>query len=236
MKPSANFKIGSAFGIDIQLHWSFFLLPLVVACISVFQGDSIYQMALWIVFLVIILASVLIHEMGHALAAKRTGIPIVDIMLTPICGLARLERAPDTPRDEVIVALAGPLTNFCLAAVMGMLIMASGADFSVNPNEIRGSLLLTVFCVNASLFLLNLLPIFPMDGGRVMRAVMAMFLDGRKATLVAARLGQFFSVLAVLAGIYWNVLPLVIIGFFLFFTAEQEIRMQRFYPDESTSQ
>lgn len=232
MKPTASIKLGTAFSIDILLHWSFFLLPLIVVWFSVEQGDSISQTALWMVFLIIILSSVLIHELGHALAAKRLGIPILDIMLTPICGLARLERAPERPRDEVVVALAGPVANCLVAVIPGLLVWFNGVTFSVHPDQVRASLLLTIFWINASLFLLNLLPIFPMDGGRILRAIMAMCLDSEKATFLAARLGQALSVVICIAGAIWNVWPLVIIGVFLLFTAEQEIRLHRFYPDE----
>jgi len=234
MKPIANIKLGTAFGIDVLLHWSFFVLPVVVIWFSASQGDSVWQTAVWLILLVVILASVLIHELGHALAARRLGIPIDDIMLTPICGLARLERAPDTPKDEIIVAMAGPLANGLVVLILGFIVLATHANFPFDPDEIRASLLLTLLWVNGALFLLNLLPIFPMDGGRVLRALLALSFSDFRATRIAARLGQALSILAALSGLYWRFQPLVIIGIFLLLTAEQEIRLQRLCPDEAT--
>ena len=102
---TANLKLGRAFGIDVLLHWSFFLLPLLVIWLSWSQGDPVYVTAIRMVFLIVILASVLFHEFGHALVAGYFGIPTQDILLTPICGLARLRRAPDSPSQEIMVAL-----------------------------------------------------------------------------------------------------------------------------------
>ncbi len=232
MKLGPNLTLGKAFGIDILLHWSFFLLPLLVILLSVTQGDSLGVTGLWVVLLLVILASVLWHEMGHALVARRLGIPILDIMLTPICGLARLARAPDSPRDEVLVALAGPLANGVLAALCGLLIWATGREFATEPDAFPGDLLLTLFWIQTALFALNLLPIFPMDGGRVLRAILAMRLNGSRATELAARLGQTVSLVAAILGLVYRFYPLTIIAVFLMLTAEQEIRQHRLYPDK----
>ena len=234
MKPSAALKLGTAFRIDVLLHWSFFLLPLMVVWMSRSQGDPISQTAVWMVLLVMILACVLIHEFGHALAARALGIPIIDIMLTPVCGLARLQHAPNRPRDEILVSLAGPVANLICAALLALLIWLRGVSFSVHPELIRGNLLLAIFWINAALFALNLLPIFPMDGGRILRAFLATVTDSGNATLLAARLGQVFSVGTLLAGVYWQVFPLVLIGIFLLITAEQEVRQLALDPQRGT--
>ena len=181
--------------------------------------------------LILILASVLLHELGHALAARKLGIPILDIMLTPICGLARLKRAPDRPRDELLVAFAGPLTNGLIALVFAVFLWVNGVEFSMRAEDIHGNLLLTIFWINTSLFVLNLLPVFPMDGGRVLRALLSMFVDKGKATLVSARLGQLLSLVACITGVVTGVFPLIIIGIFLLVMAEQEIRLHRMSPD-----
>lgn len=217
-------KLGTAFGIDILLHWSFFILPVVVISWSVALGDSISVTALWLVLLVVILASVLLHELGHGLAAKWLGIPIVDIMLTPICGLARLARAPDHPREEVCVAIAGPVANLICGALLALLLYLTQTPFSIEPLIVRSSLMLTLLWVNVALCVLNLLPVFPMDGGRIFRAVLAMFIEEKLATRIAVRTGQFFSLAAVLIGLNRGIYPLVIIGAFLILTAENEIR------------
>ncbi|MCP4082366.1 MAG: hypothetical protein GY743_19205 [Planctomycetaceae bacterium] len=230
MKPSATIKLGTAFGIDILLHWSFFILPLLIGWLSWYHGQALSTTAVWMVLLVVVLFSVLLHELGHALTAEKLGIPIIDIMLTPICGLARLERAPARPWDEVMVALAGPLANLAAASLLGLLMWIRGEAFSIDPRAINASLWLTLLWINLSLFAINLLPIFPMDGGRILRAFLAMGMDSTRATQVAARLGQIMSILAIAAGIYWHIVALVIIGIFLIATAEQEIRQHFLYP------
>ena len=224
MKHSATLRLGKAFGIDVLLHWSFFLLPLIIVWLSMAQGESISVSAIWVVLLIIILASVLLHELGHGLAAKKLGIPILDIMLTPICGLARLERPPDTPRDEVLVSLAGPLANAVAAAILGVIALATGHSLVIDEQVIRSSLLLTTFWVNVSLCVLNLLPVFPMDGGRILRAAMAMKMEPKTATLAAARLGQFVALLAIGLGIVTKFYALCLIGAFLIWTAQGELR------------
>ncbi|MGI9518316.1 MAG: site-2 protease family protein [Pirellulaceae bacterium] len=232
MKFGPNLQLGKAFGIDILLHWSFFLLPLLVILLSVTQGDSWQVTGLWIVLMLVILASVLWHELGHALAARRLGIPIVDIMITPICGLARLAHAPDSPRDEVLVALAGPMANGILAVLFGLIVWSTGRDFATEPATFRGDLLLTLLWIQVALCVLNLLPIFPMDGGRVLRAVLAMRMNGSRATEIAARMGQVVSLVAAIVGLVYKFYPLTIIAIFLMLTAEQELRQHRLYPDE----
>ncbi len=230
MKPSATIKLGTAFGIDILLHWSFFFLPLLVGWFAWYHGQPLSTTAVWMVLLVVVLFSVLLHELGHALTAEKLGIPIIDIMLTPICGLARLERAPARPWDEVLVALAGPLANLGAASLLAILIWIRGESFSIDPKMINDSLWLTLLWINLCLFAINLLPIFPMDGGRILRAFLAMAMDNSRATKVAARLGQIMSVLAIAAGVYWQIVALVVIGIFLIATAEQEIRQHFLYP------
>lgn len=230
MKPSATIKLGTAFGIDVLLHWSFFLLPLLLGWFAWANGHSISQTAVWAVLLVVVLGSVLLHELGHALMARKLGIPIIDIVLTPICGLARLERSPASPWDEVRVALAGPLGNLLIAIALGAVLWFRKVAFTWDPGVIGGSILLTLFWINLCLCVINLLPIFPMDGGRIFRALLAMVTNNAKATALAARLGQLLSVLVIGWGICVGFYPFIVVGSALILLAEQEMRQHFLYP------
>lgn len=232
MKPSATIKLGSAFGIDVLLHWSFFLFPLLIGWLAWVSGHSISQTAVWTVLLIVVLGSVLLHELGHALTAKKLGIPIIDIVLTPICGLARLERSPAGPWDEVRVAIAGPLVNLLVAMILGLVLGWQQVTFSLDPTVITSSIVLTLFWINLSLCVINLLPIFPMDGGRILRAVLSMALDNAKATTLAARLGQLLSICVVFLGLYSGFYPFVVVGTALMLMAEQELRQHFLYPSK----
>ncbi len=229
MRPP-NLKLGTAFGIDVLLHWSFFLLPLAVVWLSIRQEDSAMVLALRLALLMLILASVLWHELGHALAGRAFGIPTQDILITPICGLARLLRAPDSPRDEIVVALAGPLANGLVAATAAAIAWAGGLSLRLGDNPLNLHVLPAIFWINLALFGLNLIPIFPMDGGRILRAVLAGFMNPRVATLVAGRIGQVGSLVAIAVGLIGGNPALTIVGIFLWIMAEQEIRWNRLMP------
>jgi len=189
--------------------------------------------ALWFgVFMMSLFLCVILHEYGHALAARRYGVRTVDIILTPLGGIARLLKMPDKPWQELIVALAGPMVNVVIAAAI-FLVMYFGFgihpllvlgedpyDFHGHPDRFFSMLMLT----NAALLFFNLLPVFPMDGGRVLRSLIALRLDKVKATLIATRIGQVFSVFFFLYGIYSSNYILALIGIFIFQGAYMEYR------------
>ncbi len=222
-----NVKLGTALGIEVLLHWSFFILPIIIVGISVRHGEPSGMIGLRLVLLTVILASVFWHELGHAMAAKIFGIPTRDIMLTPLCGLARLERAPATPRDEIIVALAGPIANGLVATLVGAAILLTGGSIRLGNDILDLRFLPALYWINVSLFALNLIPIFPMDGGRVFRAVLEWFIPERQATWIAVRSGQAGSVVVIGWGLMaWN-FALVLIGAFLLIAAQQELTWQK---------
>lgn len=225
--PSGELKLGRAWGIDIRLHWTFFALPFVIAGISYHQSDPPAVIALRLVLLIVILASVLLHEIGHAMIARAIGIGTRDILITPLCGLARLERSPENWASEIAVSLAGPLSNGIVAGLIAIATFFAGVDLKLGGHIMETGFLAAIFWINLALFGINLIPIFPMDGGRVLRALLCHPFGQRQATIIAARSGQ----LAALAGIVWGLMawniPLLMIGVFLVIAAQHELDSMR---------
>ena len=170
---------------------------------------------------------VLLHELGHALAARRFGIPTIDITLYPIGGVARLERMPRAAGAELVIALAGPAVNFVIAAAIGALLFSaaalSGLEWSLD--SFLGELLV----INLGLGLFNLVPAFPMDGGRVLRAALSTFWGRVQATRVASIVGQVLAVLFAVAAVQWTNNPTYIaLAAFIFFAARNEEAQVRY--------
>ena len=156
-----------------------------------------------VAFILLLFAAVTLHEYGHALTARKFGIRTRDITLYPIGGVARLERMPEKPIQELWVALAGPAVNVVIAAVLFAYLLVSNALVPLNQLTLTtGSFIERLMIVNISLVLFNLIPAFPMDGGRVLRAILAMNMDYVKATNIAAIIGQGAALLFGLAGRY----------------------------------
>lgn len=217
-----SFPIGHLFGSQIRVHVTFFLLLAWIGFSSWQQGGTAAA-AQGILFIIAIFACVVAHEYGHALMARHFGIRTLDITLLPIGGLARLEKMPEEPRREIAVALAGPAVNLAIAvgliAVLGARIDASMIDEIENPAI---GFLARLASVNLFLALFNLVPAFPMDGGRVLRALLAMKYSRAVATRYAALAGQAlafgFGFLGLMAG---NPL-LVFIAIFIYLAATAE--------------
>jgi Zn-dependent protease/predicted transcriptional regulator len=183
-----------------------------------------------VTFMLAIFTCVLLHELGHALVAQRYGIKTTDITLLPIGGLARLERMPEDPKQEISVALAGPAVNvvIALALFMGTWLLTPWKPVS-DLTFTSGSLIERLMAVNIVLVLFNLLPAFPMDGGRVIRGLLALRLKYSLATRIAAKLGQCMALLFVLTGLFFAQNPfLVFIGVFVWFGAAQESSIVEF--------
>ncbi|MBK7682742.1 MAG: site-2 protease family protein [Bacteroidia bacterium] len=219
------FRIGSYRNIGVYIHWTFLLLLLWVGGNSFFDGSTVNAIAEEIGFLLMVFFCVLLHEFGHALSAARYGIPTKDITLLPIGGLARLEKIPEKPWHELVVAIAGPAVNVGIIIILALVMyfgkgLPLGMDiFSVDSNSFLVNLLL----VNISLVVFNMIPAFPMDGGRILRSLLAMKLTKVKATLIAVRIGQVISIGFVVLG--WLYSPmLILIGIFIFFGAKAELK------------
>ncbi len=218
-----SFRVGRAFGIDVKIHATFFLLLLWVAVADMSAGRSALETISSVGFILALFGCVTLHEFGHALAARRYGVATRDVTLLPIGGLARLERMPEKPSQEFVVAIAGPLVNVAIAAVLaaGMLAtntaMPAAGDLALGP----APFLVRLLSVNIALALFNLLPAFPMDGGRIVRSLLAMHLPYPRATSIAAGLGQFMALVFGFFGFLFNPF-LIIIAVFVWFGAGQE--------------
>ncbi|MCC7009956.1 MAG: site-2 protease family protein [Acidobacteria bacterium] len=215
-------RIGTVAGIAVYVHATFLILILWVALGHWQAGDGPASALAGVVFVLALFGCVVLHELGHALTAARFGIRTRDITLLPIGGVARLERMPDDPRQELWVALAGPAVNVVIAGALFVVLFATGslAPLPGDPTE-QGPLLQRLMLVNGFLAVFNLLPAFPMDGGRVLRAVLALRTDYARATQRAASIGQGMALVFGLLGLFGNPM-LIFIALFVWIGASQE--------------
>ncbi len=218
-------------GIQLRIHITFLLLIVWLAFGYYSQGGSAVA-ASRVIFILLLFVCVILHEFGHAFAAKAFGINTPDITLLPIGGVARLERMPEEPVQELIIAVAGPLVNVVIA--LGLFI-AGGAQALLNPAAVEaGGLIAQLLTINIILVLFNLLPAFPMDGGRVLRALLATRMNYARATQVAATVGQGFAFVFGFLGLLWNPF-LIFIALFVYIGASQEAALAQM-KDVSTLQ
>jgi Zn-dependent protease/CBS domain-containing protein len=220
-----QWKLGTFAGIDVFVHATFLLLIGWLAYSYWLRYETIAKVVEGILFILALFVCVVLHEYGHALTARRYGIKTRDITLYPIGGVARLERLPDKPIEELWVALMGPAVNVVIAAILFVYLYLSGSLVPMTDLTVAsGSFLARLMAVNISLVLFNLIPAFPMDGGRVLRALLAMRMDYVRATQIAANIGQGLAFLFGLLGLFNNPF-LLFIAFFVWIGASQEASM-----------
>ncbi|SPF76360.1 Putative zinc metalloprotease Rip3 [Aliiroseovarius pelagivivens] len=219
---SWSFPIGRLFGSQLRVHATFFLLLAFIGAST--WSESGPEAALWtVVFVLLLFACVVAHEFGHALMARRFGIRTPDITLLPIGGLARLERMPEKPGQEILVALAGPAVNVVIWLILTLVLSAPTETEQLTGTAISPSTLpAQLATLNLVLAIFNLIPAFPMDGGRVLRAVLTLFTDRVRATRIAAGAGQMVAFLMAATGFMSGNLMLVLIAGFIFFAASGE--------------
>lgn len=218
-----SLRIGQLFNIPIYVHWSFLLLPVIVIYQSTGAEtiDILWQMGL--VFT--LFGCVLLHELGHALSARRYGVQTLDIILSVIGGLARLTKLPEKPWQELVVAIAGPAVNFVIAILIGLFLWLTGNFHLPVIAVIDGSNFLFILAfANIGLAVFNLIPAFPMDGGRILRAALSMKLSRVRATFIAMLIGQILAVCFAAYGIYDSNYTLLFIAVFVFTAATSEYR------------
>ncbi|MEI6409942.1 MAG: site-2 protease family protein [Bacteroidota bacterium] len=275
-----SLKLFTWFGIPVHLHWSFGLILLYAIYAGLEQGGGLFGILLFLGIFMALFACVLLHEFGHSLTARRYGVETQDIILTPIGGIARLERMPEKPIQEFFVAIMGPMVNVAIAILLlgfGRLIYAgvewayftatifdyftpiihffqtwgdffsgnlgidafwkelmtssaiSKADEIASEEGLNPSVVLRflpiLLSINIVLVLFNMIPAFPMDGGRVFRALLAMRIGRVRATQWAARVGQLIAMIFVAFGLSSGAFTLILIGFFVFNMARTENNM-----------
>jgi stage IV sporulation protein FB len=217
-----SLRIGRLFGIDLQVHVTFFLLVAWVALSSYGAAGRIGDAVVGVGLTLAVFGSVILHELGHALTARRFGVGTRDIILLPIGGVARLERMPERPSQELIVAAAGPLVS--LALWLGFLAIGRIIGGPPTAGPFGGLPLFAQLAqINLALALFNLIPAFPMDGGRMLRAVLAWRGDFLRATRIAAAIGQAMAVGLGFLGLFSNPI-LVLVALFVWIGATGEAR------------
>ncbi len=223
-----NLNLGSISGIKIKVHWTFMFLIVWIVFEEIINGGNLQSILFNIGFVLSVFLCVVLHELGHAITAKRFGVSTKKITLLPIGGVASLDKIPEVPRQEFIVAISGPMVNVLIAAMLyytapvQQFINQDIIETFVKVNEFTVPLFIFyLFVVNISLFVFNLIPAFPMDGGRILRALLAMKMDRVKATKIAAGIGQFIAVFFLLIGFLYNPI-LIFIALFIFLGAYGE--------------
>jgi Zn-dependent protease len=208
-----SYKVFEIFGVEVKIHGT------LAAVLAVFLGVTLVSQGVFAaghmaLLIAMIMACVTLHELGHIGAAAIFGIGTTGLTLYPIGGIARLTREARSSLEEVVVALAGPLVNVILASFASLALVLSGGGLS--------SLLGTMVLINVVMAVFNLVPAYPMDGGRIFRGVLWKWLGKRKATLWAARGGQIFAVLFAITGLFLGHTTLFLIGIFIYFQASAE--------------
>lgn len=220
-----SWKIAEVAGIGVYIHATFVLLIGWLALSYWLTGGGLAAVLAGVGFILALFGCVVLHEFGHALTARRYGIRTRDITLLPIGGVARLERMPDVPLHELWVALAGPAVNVVIAAALFVWLALTGALAPLSQLSVAtGSFLERLMMVNVLLAGFNMVPAFPMDGGRVLRALLATRLEYTRATQLAASLGQGLALVFGLVGLFFNPF-LIFIALFVWIGAAQESSM-----------
>lgn len=220
-----SWRIGSIAGVPLLVHSTFVLLLIWLVATHLLLGDGLTGVFRGLLFITGIFACIVLHELGHALVARRFGIATRKITLLPIGGMAQLERLPEKPHQELSVALAGPAVSAGLAGALFALQVSLGASLDVGSLEsAHGPLLTKLMWVNLGVAVFNLLPAFPMDGGRALRAMLACGLDAEHATRIAARVGQGMAVLFGVVGLFFNPI-LALVAVFIWMAAKTEATM-----------
>ena len=217
-----SFKIGSIMGIPVRVHFTFLLLLFLVF----FAGKALLGTGGLggVVFVILVFASVVFHELSHSLVARHFGVNVIDIILLPIGGMARVANSPEKPAHEILIAIAGPIASFVLAFLLWFAADTLGSGVTISDFSIKGDILAQLCAVNVVLGLFNLIPAFPMDGGRVLRGLLALSLSPYKATRIAVGVGQGFAVIMFVIGLMWMNLFMILIALFVYIGAEAEER------------
>ncbi len=230
MKSRYSLKLGKPFGIQVSVHWTFSLLIAWIVLISASRGLETTQILMHVLFVLALFVCVVLHELGHSLAAIRLGGEVKSIILLPIGGMAQMSKMPEKPKEEFIVSAAGPLVNIVIAAVLWVYLVTLHTT-PVSQMEFESITMknfpLMLLAANLFIVVFNLIPAFPMDGGRLFRSALSIRMSRLKATQIAKDIGQVFAIFFIIAGLFFNPF-LVIIGFFILLGAKGEHEMIKY--------
>ncbi|MFN4292681.1 MAG: site-2 protease family protein [Thermoflexales bacterium] len=225
-----SFKIARVSGIDIKVHATFFLILIFGALqwAGSVPGNPLAGALFGVSLMILLFTCVTLHELGHSIVAQLFNIPVREIVLLPLGGVALIAKSPEKPWHELLIAAAGPAVNVLIAALLFLVTGGIGVNLDVNAllatlrEPSLTTMLLWLLFANISLVVFNLIPAFPLDGGRILRAVLAMGLGNARATRIASTIGQISAVLLGILGIANGQLLLTLIALFIFFGAGQE--------------
>ena len=213
--------IGRVKGTVVRVHWTFLLFLLWIGTAFYFQGGAAAALG-GIAFLLLLFVCVVLHEFGHILMARYFGIRTPEVVLLPIGGMSRMERIPDKPRQELLVAIAGPAVSLAIALILIAALGELPNPIKLWPRDPGRSLLVQLAYANLMLLAFNLLPVFPMDGGRVLRALLSSRLGHARGTRIAAAVGQAAAIVLGLTALFAGNIILVLIAIFIYFAAGAE--------------
>jgi len=223
--------IGTYAGIPVKIHWTFWFLILFVVYNAYTNSLDLLTSLSFLLYILILFLCVTMHEYGHALMARKFGVHTGEILLTPIGGIAKMGHMSTKPKDELLISIAGPLVNVGLSLLLGFIIyfflgaefFPKGEDYEIFRNV--PDMIRLVFLMNIVLFLFNLIPAYPMDGGRVLRALIGFRTNFERATIIATSIGMGIALLFLSIAIYLSHPTLGFIGVFIFFMANGERRV-----------
>ncbi len=224
-KMKVNLSLGHISGIKIKVHWTFFLLLAWIVSAELKQGGNTESVLFHITFILAVFLCVVLHELGHALMAKHFNIKTEKITLLPIGGMASFEKLPESPKQELLIAIAGPIVNVFIAVLLYFIVpvqefmllnFTETLDVLVRYN--LQSFLFFLFIANLGLVVFNIIPAFPMDGGRILRALLAIKTSRVKATKIASNIGLMIAIILFLIGLLYNPF-LIFIALFIFLGA-----------------
>lgn len=217
-----TYQLGTMFGVPVKVHWSFLLLPAWAVGSSLYNGMSYYATGWLLAYILSLFGCVVLHEFGHILMARKFGVGTQDVILTPIGGMARLNHIPEKPKNEFAVSIAGPLVNVAIIALLSpsLLFAPMSELFAINTSNIifEGPTFFLRILITANLILvvLNLVPAFPLDGGRILRAGLSYKFGRRRGTRIATIIGKILAIGMIGLGIFLAAPSFVLIGLFVF--------------------